>query len=224
MASVFVVSREPRTCERVCGYLEDREHRSTLATSYDAAMDTLRASRFDAMIIDVQGIPREENGATFAQFNRWLGIEFREESPVCIYLLHKGSRRPTFRLTGTVLKKPLVIESLGKALRTTLGPLERNGAQPRLQLDARTHTLRSIAGEAHLTTIESELLEHFMTHRGEILHPSHLLMDVWHYRDAAGANTLVRAHVSNLRKKLRKVAGTDRLIETVRGQGYRFIA
>ena len=123
-----------------------------------------------------------------------------------------------------MLKKPLVIESLGKALRTTLGPLERNGAQPRLQLDARTHTLRSIAGEAHLTTIESELLEHLMTHRGEILHPSRLLMDVWHYRDAAVANTLVRAHISNLRKKLRKASGTDRLIDTVRGQGYRFIA
>lgn len=223
MASVFVVSREPRTCRRVCGYLEEREHRSTLATSYDAAMVTLRNVSFDAMIIDVQGVPRDESGATFVQFNRWLGSEFKDDSPVCIYLLHRGTRRPAFRIKGTVVKKPFAIESLGKVLRTTLGPLERNGSQPALELDVKTKTLRSVVGEAHLTRIESELLSHLMDHPGEVLHPSDLLMDVWDYRDAAGANTLVRAHVSNLRKKLRNAAGTDRLIETVRGRGYRFI-
>jgi len=34
----------------------------------------------------------------------------------------------------------------------------------------------------------------------------------------------VRAHVSNLRKKLRDVHGTARQIQTIRGKGYRFIA
>lgn len=224
MASVFLVSREPRTCDLVCGYLHDRDHSSTLATSYDAAMDMLRNNRFDAMIIDVQGLPRDESGSTFVQFNRWLGSEFEDESPICIYLLHKGARRPAFRVEGSVLKKPFAIEALGETLRLTLGSFERGASRPTLEFDARTNTLRSVAGEAHLTNIESALLSHLMSRKGEVLHPSHLLVDVWEYHDSAGANTLVRAHVSNLRRKLRQAAGTDELIQTVRGKGYRFIA
>ena len=63
-----------------------------------------------------------------------------------------------------------------------------------------------------------------MEHEGEILHPRDLLVDVWQYHDAAGASTLVRAHVSNLRRKLRDVLGTSEQIQTVRGKGYRFSA
>ncbi len=63
-----------------------------------------------------------------------------------------------------------------------------------------------------------------MQHEGEILHPRDLLVDVWQYHDAAGASTLVRAHVSNLRRKLRNVAGPTNYIQTIRGKGYRFTA
>jgi DNA-binding response OmpR family regulator len=63
-----------------------------------------------------------------------------------------------------------------------------------------------------------------MEHQGEILHPSSLLVDVWQYKQPTGASTLVRAHVSNLRRKLRDVYGSASQIQTVRGKGYRFIA
>ena len=63
-----------------------------------------------------------------------------------------------------------------------------------------------------------------MAHEGEILHPRDLLVQVWQYHDSAGANTLVRAHISNLRRKLREAIGTDEHIETVRGKGYMFAA
>ncbi|MCC6382216.1 MAG: winged helix-turn-helix domain-containing protein, partial [Dehalococcoidia bacterium] len=78
--------------------------------------------------------------------------------------------------------------------------------------------------EAHLTHIEATLLAYLMEHEGEILHPRALLVDVWQFHDAAGASTLVRAHVSNLRRKLRQVQGDASTIQTVRGKGYRFSA
>ena len=224
MASVFVVSREPRTCERVCGYLADRGHRSTLATTYDAAMEALRSTTFDVLVIDVQGLPRDERGATYLQFNQWLGVEFKGCQVAFIYLLHKGARKPAFRVEGTVIKKPFPLEMLGAALRAHVGSQSAEGTHPGITLDVATNTIRSVVGEARLTNIESALLAHFMAHRGEVLHPKHLLVDVWQYRDAAGANTLVRAHVSNLRRKLREAAGTDRLIQTIRGRGYRYVA
>jgi DNA-binding response OmpR family regulator len=49
-------------------------------------------------------------------------------------------------------------------------------------------------------------------------------VDVWQYSDSTGASTLVRAHVSNLRKKIRDVVGDDSSIQTIRGKGYRYVA
>ena len=68
------------------------------------------------------------------------------------------------------------------------------------------------------------LLAYLIAHQGEILHPHNLLKDVWQYHDSAGASTLVRAHVSNLRRKVRQVHGSADQIQTIRGKGYRFSA
>ena len=208
----------------VTEYLRDRGYDTSTADSYDTAMESLPGNRPDALVVDVQGVPRGEEGTTFASFNQWMASSFPPKSPTVIYLLNKGARRPHFRVEGAVIKKPFPIEALGEALRERLGYPRRNGAGPGIDLDLTTNTLRSDSGETHLTHIEANLLAYLMEHEGEILHPRELLVDVWQYHDAAGASTLVRAHVSNLRRKLRDVAGTADQIQTIRGKGYRFTA
>jgi DNA-binding response OmpR family regulator len=208
----------------VTEYLRDRGYDTATAESYDTAMESLPGTKPDALIVDVQGVPRGEEGTTFAAFNQWMSGTIAAKSPSVIYLLHKGARRPHFRVEGAVIKKPFPIEALGEALRERLGYPRRNGAGPGIDLDLTTNTLRSDAGETHLTHIEANLLAYLMEHEGEILHPRELLVDVWQYHDAAGASTLVRAHVSNLRRKLRDVAGSSEQIQTIRGKGYRFTA
>jgi DNA-binding response OmpR family regulator len=175
-------------------------------------------------VVDVQGVPREEDGASFTIFSQWLSNHIGQAAPPVIYLLRKGARRPHFRIEGAVIKKPFPIEALGEALREQIGHPRREGMGPGIDLDLATNTLRSVNGEAHLTNIEATLLAYLMEHHGEIMHPRDLLVDVWQYHDSAGASTLVRAHVSNLRRKLRDVHGTARQIQTIRGKGYRFIA
>lgn len=224
MPFVFVISREPRTRASVTDYLRERGYDTATAPNYDDAMETLLDVRPDALVVDVQGLPRGEEGATFSNFNQWLAVAYGMNPPVLVYLLHKGARRPHFKLEGVVIKKPFPIEALGEALRERLGHPRRDGAGPGLDLDLTTNTLRSVHGEAHLTNIEATLLAYLMAHEGEILHPHNLLVDVWQYHDSAGASTLVRAHVSNLRKKLRKVHGSSDIIQTIRGKGYRFSA
>lgn len=208
----------------VTEYLRERGYDTATAANYDEGMETLAEYRPDALIVDVQGLPRGEEGATFANFNQWLSASYHGGAPVLVYLLHKGARRPHFRVEGVVIKKPFPIESLGEALRERLGHPRRDGSGPGIELDLTTNTLRSTNGEAHLTNIEATLLAYLMEHEGEILHPHNLLVDVWQFRDSAGASTLVRAHVSNLRKKLRDVNGTAEQIQTIRGKGYRFSA
>ncbi len=224
MAFVFVISREPRMRTAVTEYLRDRGYDTATAPNYDGAMETLSTARPDAVVVDVQGLPRGEDGTNFSQFNQWLPGHFSVGHPPLIYLLHKGARRPHFRVEGAVIKKPFPIEALGEALRERLGHPRQNGAGPGMDLDLATNTLRSDGREIHLTTIEATLLAYLMEHHGEILHPRELLVDVWQYHDAAGASTLVRAHVSNLRRKLREVTGNADQIQTIRGKGYRFVA
>jgi DNA-binding response OmpR family regulator len=208
----------------VTEYLRERGYDTATAPSYDVAMEDLPVERPDALVVDVQGVPRGEEGTAFATFNQWMSSVYQNGAPNVVYLLHKGARRPHFRVEGAVIKKPFPLEALGEALRERLGHPRRNGASPGIDLDLATNTLRSGLGEAHLTHIEANLLAYLMEHEGEILHPRELLVDVWQYHDAAGASTLVRAHVSNLRRKLRNVVGTSDYIQTIRGKGYRFTA
>lgn len=224
MPFVFVVSREPRVRTTVTDYLRERGYDTATAEHYDIAMDVLPGNRPDALVVDVQGVPRGETGATFTQFNQWLAATYDRARPTMVYLLHKGARRPNFRLEGAVIKKPFPYEALGAALREHLGHPRQDGTGPGVELDLQTNTLRGPSGEAHLTNIEATLLAYLMEHEGEILHPRHLLVEVWQYHDSAGASTLVRAHVSNLRGKLRDVQGSATSIQTVRGKGYRYSA
>jgi DNA-binding response OmpR family regulator len=209
----------------VTEYLRDKGYDTATVGNYDEAMETLVENQPEALVVDVQGVPRGELGANFTQFNQWLSARFPgAPRPTMVYLLHKGARRPAFRIDGAVIKKPFPIEALGEALRTRVGHPRKQGEGPGMELDLTSNTLRSLTSEAHLTNIEATLLAYFMQHEGEILHPHDLLVDVWQYHDAAGANTLVRAHVSNLRKKLRDMLGNADSIQTIRGRGYRFIA
>ncbi|GIW12853.1 MAG: DNA-binding response regulator [Tepidiforma sp.] len=224
MPSVFVISREPRTRTAVTDYVRERGYAAGSAGSYDEAMETLAALWFDALVVDVQGLPRGEAGATFQQFNQWLASTFQRKQPALIYLLHKGARRPNFRIDGAVIKKPFPLEAVGEALRERVGLPGRDHNSRGLDLDLRSNRLRCGEREVHLTNIEATLLAYLMEHEGETLHPRDLLVDVWQYHDAAGASTLVRAHVSNLRKKLRDVLGASDAIQTIRGKGYRFTA
>ena len=126
MALVFVVSREPRMRGSVTEYLRDRGYDTATAENYDVAMETLPALHPSALVVDVQGVPRGDSGSQFPVFNLWLSTTYRSlngstRAPNLLYLLHKGSRRPNFRIEGTVIKKPFPIEALGEALRELLG-------------------------------------------------------------------------------------------------------
>lgn len=72
-----------------------------------------------------------------------------------------------------------------------------------------------------LTERDVELLSFFVRERGRILARRRLLSEIWGYPDPERIETRsVDMHIAKLRRKLGTDAG--RLIETVRGEGYRF--
>jgi DNA-binding response OmpR family regulator len=72
-----------------------------------------------------------------------------------------------------------------------------------------------------LTRIEFDLLELLTANAGAALTHRLLIEQVWGAANYATPHTLA-VHIASLRRKLGDKAGADRLIETVRGVGYRF--
>lgn len=120
------------------------------------------------------------------------------------------------------LAKPFDFGELLARIRARL----RDAGQPRsavlevgdLSLDLRTRQVSLGGTTLDLTAREYSLLELFMRHPGQVLSREQILDGVWGY-DYDVASNVVDVYVSYLRGKLGETGG--RLIETVRGGGYR---
>ena len=75
--------------------------------------------------------------------------------------------------------------------------------------------------EVHLTPIEFSLLRALATNRGLLMTHRKLLTEVWG-PEYADATSLLRTHIANLRRKLRRGEERPRFIRTDSGIGYRF--
>ena len=73
--------------------------------------------------------------------------------------------------------------------------------------------------ELSLTSTEFSLLQELLSRNGAVVSVDDLSRAIWGH-DTLGAPNYVEAHISRLRRKLRDV-GAARVIETVRGAGYR---
>ena len=100
-----------------------------------------------------------------------------------------------------------------------------------VELNRMDRTVAREGRQVELTTKEFALLEYLMQARGRTCLRSDLLRDVWQASPAAGTN-VVDVYVNYLRKKLAaarpqlhaEMFGQDRVIETVRGEGYAMTA
>lgn len=102
-------------------------------------------------------------------------------------------------------------------------PILRVGS---LELNRMARTVVRDGHSIELTGKEFALLEYLMQARGRTCLRSELLREVWQAAPAAGTN-VVDVYVNYLRKKLgagRQGLGPDRVIDTVRGEGYAMAA
>jgi DNA-binding response OmpR family regulator len=105
-------------------------------------------------------------------------------------------------------KRPLT-----SAQRLVCGPLALDRPSRRAYLDA---------DELHLTPKAVALLEYMMTHPDELLTRDRLLDAVWGWDYPTGTRT-VDTRIAELRRALDDDPTAPRYIETVPGQGYRFV-
>ena len=92
------------------------------------------------------------------------------------------------------------------------------------ELDVRTRRLRRGSHVLKLERIPLEILVLLLEHRGEIVTRDEIVAKVWGNSVFFDTDNSIRGAIRKVRQVLKDDPETPRFIQTVTGQGYRFIA
>ena len=246
MATILLVSSDRLTCDVMRGALAAQGHLVTDAASGDEGLRALHTLRADLVALDLAapGLPPDE-------FCRWLRADpDRARVPVLFLgpraaLQVDGALPPALRPgVDAYLGRPFDADGLAEAvagLLSSAGDKRSAPARPLrmgpLSLDPVSRSLcwgdpasrqSGMAGgsqgrQIHLTPIEYRLLRELIEKPGLVLSTEELLVRVWGFQPGTGGGEVLRAHVRNLRRKLRRLQGGADLLVTVPRIGYRLV-
>jgi two-component system phosphate regulon response regulator PhoB len=225
-ATILVVEDEPAIQELIALNLETAGHHVLRACDAEQAASLVRHALPDLILLDWM-LPGQ-SGAAFA---RQLRQDERTKPVPIIILTARGEERD--KVAGLeagaddYVTKPFSPRELLARIRAVLRrrapqlsdePTEIGG----LRLDPATHRVAAKGRNLELGPTEFRLLRFLMTHPERVHSRSQLLDQVWGDHVFVEERT-VDVHIRRLRKAL-EPTGHDRLIETVRGSGYRLSA
>ncbi len=203
--------------------LEEREHSAVVALDGTSGLMYAENSDFDAIVLDLM-LPGM-NGQEIAQRLR----SARNRVPILVLTARDtvGDTVTTLDLgVDDYLTKPFAVAEFMARLRAVT---RRGPSQQGVRLEVANLVLDTTSGEVTrggqpvaLTRTEYLLLDYLMRRAGHVLSRSSLIERVWGADAGIEANTL-EAFIRNLRAKLDD-QDEHRLIQTVRGVGYRLRA
>lgn len=226
--TVLVVDDEERLRELLRSYLTQAGFTVLLAADGMQALELTRAHRPDLVVLDLMlpgldGLEVCRQVRTFSdayvlmltaraeEIDRVVGLEVGADD----YLTKPFSPRELVARVRAMLRRPRGLGGAGEpppvADAVVLGPL---------RIDATRHEVTLDGAVIGLTTTEYDLLAALSAHPGRVFTRAQLLEHVWG-ADYFGDDHVVDVHIANLRKKLGDDPAQPRLVETVRGVGYR---
>jgi len=224
--NVLVVEDEPAIQELIAVNLEHAGHHVTRAKDAEAALSLVRSALPDVLLIDWM-LP----GMSGASLAKQLRQDERTRQIPIIMLTARSAEQDKIAgleagaddyVTKPFSPKELVARIKAvlrrRAPQATDDPVQSAG----LRLDPATRRVFGDRTPLDLGPTEFRLLHFLMTHAERVHSRSQLLDKVWGDHVFIEERT-VDVHIRRLRKSL-EPSGHDRLIETVRGAGYRFSA
>ena len=220
---ILLVEDEPQIADFIARGLSENGYSVDIAQDGEEALDWPSAADFDIIILDVM-LPSID------------GIE------VCRTLRGQGLRMPILMLTARdavedrvrgldsgaddYLIKPFAfaellarVRALSRREPALLGTKLEVGD---LVMDTATRHVTRAGAELELTAKEFALLEYLMRHPNQVLSRTVIAEHIWNY-DFDNVTNVIDVHVKNLRKKIDE-GFEGKLIQTVRGAGYRLSA
>jgi two-component system, OmpR family, alkaline phosphatase synthesis response regulator PhoP len=230
MPTVLIVDDEERLRDLLHNYLSQAGFTVLLAADGSGALSLAQQHRPDVVVLDLMlpGIDGLEVCRQLRRFSdayvlmltaraeeidRVVGLEVGADD----YLTKPFSPRELVARVRAMLRRPR-----GGASPTAPAPAPPPVTVGPLRIDDAHHEVTLDGAPINLTTTEYGLLSALAAHPGRICTRARLLEQVWG-SDYFGDDHVVDVHIANLRKKLGEDSAQPRLIETVRGVGYRLI-
>ncbi len=217
---VLVVEDEDAIRELVAFHLEAAEFTVLQASDGEEGIALARSEEIQLVVLDLM-LPKMDGVAVLR--------EIRRQSRVPVIMLTARTEEAD-RVRGLELGaddymgKPFspreLVARVKAVLRRTEPPVDRLSANG-VTLDLAAHRCYVDEREVALTLTEFGLLRTLMERPGQVLTRELLLEKVWGY-DFYGDARTVDVHVRHLREKVEAEPSQPRLVETVRGVGYRF--
>lgn len=222
---ILVVDDDPQIVRLIRSYLEQSAYQVQTAADGESALQMLRSSRPDLMILDVmlpgrdgwQIIHAVRNDAQLASLpiimltariedtDRIVGLEMGADD----YMTKPFNPREVLARVRAVLRR-----TASTAARSHI--LQCGG----LRLDSDRHTVTVDGQAVEVTPTEFALLHVFMQHPGHVFTRLALIERGLGYH-AEGMERTIDSHIKNLRKKIEPDPANPTYIQTVYGVGYR---
>jgi DNA-binding response OmpR family regulator len=222
--NILVVEDDKNISKLVRYNLEKAGYTCHVVITGEEAFDVLDKSEINMIVLDImlpkmngfelckqiRQDPRHQNipvimlTAKGEEVDRIVGFELGADD----YMVKPFSPRELVLRVKSVLKR-------GKQKKE--GPKEVLEAEI-IKIDIPRHKVTVNKKEIKLTSMEFKLLATLLGRRGRVQSRDQLLNDVWEL-DAEVTTRTIDTHVKRLRQKLGRAG---KLIETVRGYGYRF--
>lgn len=221
---ILVVEDEPAIHELISLNLEMAGYRVIGAESAEQATSLIQNELPDLALLDWM-LP----GASGLDLARKLRNESRTKELPIIMLTARGEEEDKLRGLETgaddYITKPFSVRELEARIKAVLrrrapemtaDPIEYHG----LRLDPGTHRVTGHGKGLQMGPTEFRLLHFFLTHLERVYTRTQLLDFVWGDHVFIEERT-VDVHIRRLRSAL-EPSGHDKLVQTVRGSGYRF--
>ncbi|MFA9406935.1 MAG: response regulator transcription factor [Anaerolineales bacterium] len=220
-SKILVVDDEQSILDLVTAYLENEGYEYRTAMDGRAGLKAARVFKPDIIVLDIM-LP-EMDGIE-------LLTELRRESDAYVIMLTAKSEEIDKIVSLSVgaddyLTKPFSPRELMARIKAALRRMRGGTTRSDTSILAFRHLRIDVGGRqvwmdddlVELTAIEFDLLRALAENPGIVLSREQILEKVWGY-DYYGEIRVVDVHLGHIRQKL----GSEEIITTVRGAGYRF--
>lgn len=196
------------------------------ADGEEALQEITTLPPYDVVLLDVR-LP-EKNGFEVLREARKAGVD----SPVILLTIKAEDKH---KLRGFALgaddyvTKPFDTEELAARVQAVLKRSQPADSEigdiytfDNVSVDFSQEIAQKDGQEIEFTSLEFDILEYFINHRGRTVSREQLLRDVWGISGDITTRTIDR-HVASLRKKIEPDPKDPTYIETVYGIGYKFV-
>ncbi len=223
-ARILIVDDEPSITEFVSYAMQKEGYQTEIASDGEEALRKIEQQHFDLFILDIMlpGIDGYELcrrirakmstpilflSARDTELNKVVGLELGADD----YLAKPFGVRELLARTRALLRRSQGSDMVSGNEITAGG----------ITLNEDTHVAQGDKGPIDLTPREFELLACLMRNAGKVVSREDLLHDAWNWEFITETKT-VDTHIKRLRDKIEAAGYDPKLVETVRGYGYRF--